>query len=99
MDAVQITTPPVENGGSIRDGGMVTTPLLDAKKAAKALGVSPRTLWTLTRSGDVLHVRIGRRVLYAPGDLERFTESRRRADIPVTFRLTAEQLARRSSMR
>lgn len=30
----------------------------------KALGISPRTLHTLTHTGQVPHVRLGKRVLY-----------------------------------
>ena len=37
--------------------------LLDVRAAARLLGVSPRTLFTLTRQG-LPHVRIGRRVFY-----------------------------------
>lgn len=37
---------------------------LSAKEAAKAIGISPRLLWTLTDKGDVPHVRIGRRIVY-----------------------------------
>jgi predicted DNA-binding transcriptional regulator AlpA len=32
--------------------------------AAKAIGVSPRTLWSLTQRGEVPHARIGRSVVY-----------------------------------
>ncbi|GDX95883.1 hypothetical protein LBMAG47_15470 [Planctomycetia bacterium] len=32
--------------------------------AAKAIGVSPRTLWSLTKRGEVPHARIGRSVVY-----------------------------------
>ena len=58
----------------------VTTPrlLLSAREAAKALNISERTLWNLTQSGDIPHVRAGRRVLYAPADLERWIDSSRK---------------------
>lgn len=39
--------------------------LVAAKKAAEMLAVSPRKLWSLTASGDISHVRIGRCVRYA----------------------------------
>jgi predicted DNA-binding transcriptional regulator AlpA len=32
--------------------------------AARAIGVSPRTLWSLTKRGEVPHARIGRSVVY-----------------------------------
>lgn len=35
-----------------------------AVEAAKMLGVSPRTVWALTRSGRLPHVRLGRRIVY-----------------------------------
>lgn len=34
------------------------------RDAAKALGVSERTLWTWTQNREIPHIRIGRRVLY-----------------------------------
>lgn len=35
-----------------------------APEAARKLGVSERTLWTLTRDKKVPHIRLGGRVLY-----------------------------------
>jgi len=35
-----------------------------AREAAKALGISPRTLWTLSRRGEVPCLRLGRLRLY-----------------------------------
>ena len=47
--------------------------LLDPRRAAQALSVSPRTLWTLTKSGQLPCVRVGRRLVrYRFIDLERF---------------------------
>lgn len=40
--------------------------LLNGREAAKALNVSPRTLWSLTQSKEVPSVRIGRLVRYRP---------------------------------
>lgn len=34
------------------------------KDAARALGLSERTLWTLTQRGELPHVRVGGCVLY-----------------------------------
>jgi len=51
------------------------TLLLNSLQAAKALAISPRTLWSLTRSGQIAHVRIGRRITrYRPSDLEAFLQ-------------------------
>ena len=46
--------------------------LLSARDAAKLLGVSERTLWSMTHRGEIAAVRIGRRVLYDPQDLSRW---------------------------
>ncbi len=43
--------------------------LLKPNEAAAALAISPRLLWSLTQSGDVPCVRIGRAVRYDPRDL------------------------------
>lgn len=37
--------------------------LIGMHEGAKMLGISTRTLWTLTNAGEIPHVRIGRRVL------------------------------------
>ncbi len=44
--------------------------LVSAREAATYLGVSARTLWSLTASGEIPHVRIRRRVLYDLSDLD-----------------------------
>ena len=53
----------------------VTTPLaLRAREAAKALNISPRLLWQLTKDGNIPCVRVGtgkrRTVLYPVTDLQ-----------------------------
>jgi hypothetical protein len=37
--------------------------------AAKAIGISPRSLWSLTKSGMIPHARIGGCVIYPTGPL------------------------------
>ena len=37
---------------------------LRPRDAARALGISERTLWTLTKQGQVPHLRIGKAVRY-----------------------------------
>jgi excisionase family DNA binding protein len=37
---------------------------LRPREAAKALGVSERSLWEWTHRGDIPHVRVGRTILY-----------------------------------
>ncbi len=44
--------------------------LLTAEQTARALAISPRKLWELTRAGQVPCVRIGRSVRYDRADLE-----------------------------
>jgi len=51
--------------------------LLNARRAAAALSISPRLLWQLTKDGQVPHVRIARRVLYDPADLRAWIEARK----------------------
>jgi excisionase family DNA binding protein len=48
--------------------------LLPAPDAARVIGVSERTLFTLTKSGQIPAVRIGRAVRYDPTDIQRFIE-------------------------
>ncbi|MBL9000771.1 MAG: helix-turn-helix domain-containing protein [Phycisphaerae bacterium] len=40
------------------------------------LSISARTLWALTNSGDIPHVRIHRRVLYRPESLRAWLAAR-----------------------
>lgn len=49
--------------------------LITAREAARTLSVSERTLWTLTKSGQVSAVRVGRSVRYTQADLEAFIAS------------------------
>lgn len=52
---------------------------LSASEAAKLLGISERMLWTLTNSGEVPHIRLGRRTLYPKPLLEKWILERARA--------------------
>jgi excisionase family DNA binding protein len=54
--------------------------LLTATEAAEALAISPRTLWSLTDSGDLPCVRIGRAVRYDPADLRAWIDRRKAAN-------------------
>ncbi|NQV27745.1 MAG: helix-turn-helix domain-containing protein [Rhodopirellula sp.] len=55
------------------------TPLLTVREAADVLRVSERTLWTLTHSGELSAVRVGRSVRYDQSDLASWIESRKTA--------------------
>jgi excisionase family DNA binding protein len=52
--------------------------LWNARKAAKALGISDRTLWTMTKDGAIPHVPVGYRVLYDPEDLKAWIKRQKR---------------------
>lgn len=49
--------------------------VLTSRQAVAALQTSPRTLWELTDKGEILHVRIGRRVYYRLSDLNAYLAS------------------------
>ncbi|MBL9082520.1 MAG: helix-turn-helix domain-containing protein [Planctomycetales bacterium] len=51
--------------------------LLSVKEAAKQLSVCERTLFTLTKTGQLAAVRIRRRVCYLLSDIQKFVESQR----------------------
>ena len=58
--------------------GKVPALLLGKREAAQALGISERTLWALTKEGKVPYVRLRRRVLYDPGDLQAWVHGLKR---------------------
>lgn len=45
---------------------------LRPKEAAKALGIGERLLWTMTNTGEIPSVKLGRAVVYPIADLERW---------------------------
>jgi excisionase family DNA binding protein len=48
------------------------------REAARLLGISPRTVFAMRKSGLLPHVRIGRgRIVIRHGDLEKFLEEHR----------------------
>ena len=49
---------------------------LSRREASGFLGISERTLWTLTKAQSVPHLRIGSRVLYRRAALEAWLASR-----------------------
>ena len=51
---------------------------LSAAEAAKLLGISERMLWTMTKAGEVPHIRLGRRTLYPRPLLEEWVLKRAR---------------------
>lgn len=53
---------------------------LRPREAAEALGISPRTLWRLTREAVIPHVRLGRAVLYPADELRAWLAERARTE-------------------
>ena len=51
-----------------------TVLLLTARDAARALSISPRKLWQLTKDGTIPVVRLGRAVRYDAQDLRRLID-------------------------
>ncbi len=49
--------------------------LLTARQAAKVLTISERTLFSLTKAGEITAVRFGRNVRYDPRDLDAWIQS------------------------
>jgi predicted DNA-binding transcriptional regulator AlpA len=52
--------------------------LLNTRDTAKALCISERTLWGLTKRDIIPHLRIGHRVLYDPCDLQTWIDSQKK---------------------
>ena len=44
--------------------------LVDAREAARRLSISPRTLFSLTKAGEIPSLKIGKSVRYRIADLE-----------------------------
>jgi excisionase family DNA binding protein len=51
--------------------------ILTAEQTAKTLSISPRTLWSMTKQRAIQSIRIGRRVLYAVADIQKFIDEHR----------------------
>ncbi len=51
--------------------------LFRAREAAQYLGISERSLWTLSNMGDLPVIRIGRAVRYDIRDLDQWIEERK----------------------
>jgi excisionase family DNA binding protein len=48
--------------------------LISPKDVAAILSISPRKLWSLTASGEIPHLKIGRSVRYPLTDLQQWIE-------------------------
>jgi len=50
--------------------------LVNALEAARRLSISARKLWSLTKSGEIPSLKIGKSVRYRVADLEAWTEQK-----------------------
>jgi excisionase family DNA binding protein len=62
--------PGSDEGAAVATTYSVERLLLRPEEAAESLGISERALWTLTNSGEINRVKIGRSVRYDPRDLK-----------------------------
>jgi len=60
--------------------------LLRPLEAAKALGISERKLWQMTKDGLIPFVPFGRSVRYAPADLQAWIDSAKKWNKSVKTR-------------
>ena len=51
--------------------------LVTPKQAATALAISPRKLWSMTASGEIPHIRLGRSLRYPTADLRRWIDQQK----------------------
>ena len=65
-------------GGMLRANSASPVLLLTARDAARALAISPRSLWSYTASGEIPHVRIGRSVRYPLNGLQRWIDHQKK---------------------
>ena len=63
--------------GNVKVVGRDESLALSPREAARALGISPRTLWEHTKRGTIPHVRLGRRILYPTQELREWLGGRR----------------------
>ena len=54
--------------------------LFTARQAARMLSLSERTLYAITKAGDIQAVRCGRLVRYDPADLRAWIESSKKSE-------------------
>jgi excisionase family DNA binding protein len=57
--------------------------LLSSREAAKVLSISERSLWTLTKNGEIPFVKIGACKRYTLSDLMEFVDRNKRIHEPL----------------
>ena len=60
-----------------KTGGNSPRLLVTPSDAARALAISTRKLWAMTKEGEMPCVRIGRAVRYDVGDLQKWVDARK----------------------
>lgn len=70
----------------MKQDSTITQLLVTPRDAARMLCISERTVWSLSQSGVLNVVRIGRSVRYAVADIEDYIERRRRDSLKVRSR-------------
>jgi len=53
--------------------------LWDVRRTAQSLNISERTLWSMTKAGEIPHIRIRRRVLFDPQDVKGWIAQQKKA--------------------
>ncbi|MDX1965425.1 MAG: helix-turn-helix domain-containing protein [Pirellulales bacterium] len=57
--------------------------LVDSKTAARMLSICTKTLWQMTREGELPCLRVGRRTLYSPAKLQAWIDTQATANTPA----------------
>jgi excisionase family DNA binding protein len=75
----------IDNGHVNGSGANLQPLLVTAREAARMLSLSERTVWGLSKAGELPTVRIGRSVRYDPRDLQAWIErSKQRQALPAS---------------
>jgi len=61
------------------EGRTIPVLALRPPEAARALGISERLLWDMTKRGEIPHLRLGRAVVYPVAALDRWLAERAEA--------------------
>jgi len=67
------------------------SPLVDLKEAGRLLSISPWTVRVYIKSGKLIPVRIGRRVLLQETELQRFVEAAKAHPVTVPVALGGKE--------
>ncbi len=76
MNSMRLTRAALGKGVPMKSTDAPPALLLTAKEASRLLAVSARTLWSMTASHEIPHIRLGRSVRYPLTELERWIAAR-----------------------